>query len=256
MAFPTMTIEKIELFNNRHTIAFSTLRTAKNPQHPYDGFNICHYTGDKTMHIADCRNALADLIDVTADKLIIPRQNHSANVAVINSFPIKEISVENIDALITNIPGIALCINTADCVPIVITDLQAGIIAAVHSGWRGTVAKIAVKTIKEMILLGAKQDRIKVVMGPSICAECFEVGEEVAELFRNSFPGSRSVIDSYPKPHIDLSRAICAQLTEAGIQTKNIISPPICSHCNPDRLFSARHLGINSGRTATVAMLR
>lgn len=251
-----MTIEKIELFNNRHIVAFSTLRSAKNPQCPYDGFNICHYTGDDPMHIADCRKALANLLDITTDRLIVPRQTHSTNVAVISSFPIKENHIENVDALITNIPGIALCINTADCIPIVMTDTQAGIIAAVHSGWRGTVAKIAVKAIKEMTLLGAKHDRIKVVMGPSICPECFEVGEDVAEIFRNSFPGSKSVIDCYPKPHIDLSRAISAQLTEAGILTKNIASPPICSHCNPDRLFSARHLGINSGRTATVAMLR
>ncbi len=256
MTFPAMTIKKIELINNRQVVAFSTLRDATNPQHPYDGFSICHYTGDDPVHIANCRNALADLLNVTADRLIVPRQTHSANVAVISSFPIDENSIDNVDALITNIPGIALCINTADCVPIVMTDPQAGIVAAVHSGWRGTVAKIAVKTIEEMMLLGAKRDRIDVVMGPSICLKCFEVGEEVADIFRKSFPGSKSVADNYPKPHVDLSRAICAQLTESGILPKNIVTPPICSHCYPDHLFSARHLGIKSGRTATIAMLR
>lgn len=252
-----MMIEKIELFNTDRVTAFSTFRSAETPELNYDGFSICHYTGDSPAHFNACRNALSNELGISKDCLVIPRQTHSSHIAIIDRIPVEDTAcLEETDALVTCLHKVALCINTADCVPIVMTDERTGIIAAVHSGWRGTVSGIAAKTVGKMIALGASIDNIKVAMGPSICPGCFEVGNEVAEIFEKEFPGSGCVNRDLNKPHIDLSAAIRHQLGKAGIHRENISQPPLCSHCNPDTLFSARKQGIDSGRTATVIMLR
>lgn len=252
-----MTIEKIELFNTGRVTAFSTFRSAVTPESNYDGFSICHYTGDSPVHFNACRNTLSNELGIAKECLIIPRQTHSSHIAVIDRIPVEDAAyLENTDALVTRLHRVALCINTADCVPIVMTDERAGIVAAVHSGWRGTVSGIAARTVEKMIDLGASTGNIKVAMGPSICPGCFEVGNEVAEIFEKEFPGSGCVIRNFYKPHIDLSAAIRHQLGKAGIHKENILQPPLCSRCNPDILFSARKQGIDSGRTATVIMLR
>lgn len=252
-----MAIEETELLRDLRPsiISFSTLRDSKEPSLPYDGFNACHYTGDSQEHIADCRRMLSDHHGIDQTRLIMPRQTHSANIAVVDRLPMPTEELENIDALVTALPEIALCINTADCVAVVMADVSAGVIAAAHSGWRGTEAEIAVGTLRAMEALGARAERIRVAMGPSICKDCFEVGEEVARRFRGKFPPG-TVIDTLSKPHIDLPRAIASSLTAAGVMPGNIACPTECSHCRPDRYFSARRQGINSGRTLTVIMRR
>lgn len=231
--------------------AFSTTRGhSASDENPYSGFNVCHYVGDSVEHVAMCRCYLSKSIGITPDKIIIPRQTHSANIAVITD---PHIELNDIDALVTSQRGIALCINTADCVPLLMADTQAGVIAAVHSGWRGTVARIAARTVKSMIALGASPERIHAAMGPSICPECFEVGEEVAEVFLSEFKECNNiVINSHPRPHINLPAAIVQTLIDEKIAAEHIALPPVCSKCNPQEFFSARHLGINSGRTLSL----
>ena len=93
-------------------------------------------------------------------------------------------------------------------------------------------------------------------MGPCICPDCFEVGEEVASIFKKEFPFVSGIVMSGPvKPHVDLPEAIRVTLIEAGLPTGYITMPPACSHCNPALYFSARRLGIKSGRTLTAAKL-
>lgn len=263
--------------------AFSVKRSAPRPDLPYSGFNICHYTGDSPSHIDACRQALAERLRISTDRLIIPRQTHSANVAVINRIPFPPDLLEDVDALVTPLRGVALCINTADCVPLIMADPHAHIIAAAHCGWRGTVSQIARKTIDTMIALGADPVRIHAAMGPSICPRCFEVGSEVADQFLNIFGSSPILpprdLSSSPqstnnptaakphdpkaaqnqdstaaKPHIDLPKAIAQTLIQAGVPATNITPPPACSHCHPDQFPSARTLSINSARTPTLIL--
>lgn len=235
--------------------AFSTGRGAVNPADPYDGFNACHYTGDDPVHIAGCRRRLCDALSVPSESLVIPRQTHSARVAVIDTVPVNRESLEGVDALVTSLPSVALAVNTADCVPVVMADPEAGVIAAVHSGWRGTVDRIVAKAVTGMVALGADPSRISAAMGPCIGPECFEVGEEVAERFETEFPGDSTVI--YPttgsqRPHVDLPRAVAATLIAAGVRSEAIAMPPACSRCDHRRFFSARRLGVGSGRTLSV----
>ncbi len=230
------------------------MRGDSTTDYPYSGFNVCDYTGDKPEHIADCRNLLCADLGITPDRLILPRQTHSASVAVIHDGTVP--SLDGIDALVTDTPGIALCINTADCAPILLADSQAGVIAAVHSGWRGTLARISAAAVKAMTELGAEPSRIKAMIAPSICIWCYEVGKDVADLFIKEFTYSPELIDnSLDRPHISLSAAVTITLTQAGIKEENIDMTDFCTHCN-DEFFSARKLGTHSGRMASVIMLK
>ncbi len=254
-----MDIAKADLLDisvsGSHIRAFSTLRTAEDPSLPYSGFSVCHYTGDDIGHVAACREALAKELHIDAGQLIIPRQTHSANVAIIDSIAFDQPQLEDTDALVTCLDDVALCINTADCVPIVMADAEAGVIAVAHSGWRGTAARIAALTVEKMTRLGAVSERITAAMGPSICRECFEVGEEVADVFRKEF-GHQTVREAAPRPFVDLPLAIALTLEQAGVPAANISMPHACSHCRPDLYFSARRLGIASGRTLTLIIRR
>lgn len=246
-------IVKLPLLHLPGITAFSTMRDADDPADPYSGFSVCHYTADNPAHVADCRKVLAAGLGLEPDHLIIPRQSHTANVFIVDETPVDDRCVENVDALVTRNEPVALCISTADCVPIVMADPDAGVIAAAHSGWRGTVADIAGKTVRAMLSLGARAERIHAATGPAICADCFEVGKEVAEVFRNTYPHTPGIVrDNFAKPHIDLRLAITHSLVEAGISPKHITASGACPHCDPDRYFSARRLGTASGRTLTL----
>lgn len=179
-------------------------------------------------------------------------------MAVIDRVPFPAESLEDTDALVTSLPDTALCIHTADCVPVVMADAAAGVIAAVHSGWKGTVGRISALAVNEMAKLGADPARIVAAMGPCIGPECFEVGPEVTERFTEAgFPDS--IIVPQPagaRPHIDLPGAVAFTLKECGLTEGNIHLPPACSRCRPDTYFSARRLGVASGRTLTVIVRR
>lgn len=254
---PNNKIEYINLFSIPGITAFSTCRGCIIEGDNYSGFNACHYTGDDINHVYDCRAVLCEVLDINQSDLIIPRQTHSLNVAVINETPVNVDYIENVDAIVTTLPDVAIAVNTADCVPIVLIDEVARVIAVVHSGWKGTVGRIVAKTVATMVECGANVSRIEVAMGPCICGDCFEVGDEVVELFKNAgFDNPKVILKGYAsRDHIDLSQACRQSLLEIGILDENIIMPTVCSRCNPSKFFSARRLGINSGRTLTVVKL-
>lgn len=237
-------------------VAISTCRGCVVEGDNYSGFNACHYTGDDMAHVEGCRKELCKELGINRESLIIPRQTHSLNVAVVDTIPFDAEKLENIDALVTTLSGVAIAINTADCVPLVFADEVNKVIGVAHSGWKGTVGSIASKTVAKMIQCGASLSHIKVAMGPCICGDCFEVGHEVVEQFvNNGFDSSQVILNHYqPRPHIDLPQACRQSLIEIGIRDENIQLPTDCSRCNPHEFFSARRLGINSGRTLTVVM--
>lgn len=251
---PVKLPERIEYDLGSGIKAFSTLRSARSADEPYSGFSVCHYTGDDPAHVEACRDELCRGLGIDRRHLVVPRQTHSSEVAVVTEANLDTLNLEGIDALVTAEAGIALCINTADCVPLLMADPEAGVIAAVHAGWRGVIAGIAVKAIRVMESLGARADRINVAMGSSIGPCCFEVGEEVAAKFEETFgPDPDDIIDrSREKPHINLGIALDAQLVHAGLMPLNIALPRVCSRCRHEDFFSARRLGIASGRTLSL----
>ena len=222
----------------------------------YGMFNACHYVGDNPDHVALSRAALARYFGVEPSRLVIPRQTHSSIVNVVNGTESSAI-LEGVDGIVTTAEGVVLCVNTADCVPVLLVDEQARVIAAVHSGWRGTVERISAVAVGEMCRLGASPHRIKVAMGPCICRTCFEVGEEVTERFVAEFPAQRDIVicDPGKRDHIDLGVAIRHTLEDAGVLREHISQPIACSHCAGSPYFSARRLGVASGRSLTAIML-
>lgn len=236
--------------------ALSTLRGATRPTDPYDGINCCHYTGDTPQHIQTSRTLLARHLRIPLQKLIIPRQTHSANVATI-THPHHIPPLTDTDALVTNLPRTPLLIHTADCVPIILHDPHTHTIAAIHAGWRGAIADITTHTVNAMTTLGAHPSHIIAAMGPAICPRCFETSPQIAAQFPPhliTYPQHPSGSPATPRPHADIPALIRLQLIKAGIPPHHISMPPLCTHCNPHILFSARHHTINSGRITTLIL--
>lgn len=229
--------------------AFSTRRGECAPTQPYSGFNVCHYTGDDPAHIAECRDSISRHFGIPTERMITPRQTHSSNVLTLTSLPVSSDELENIDAVVTNLTDIIIGVNTADCVPVVLADPIAGIAGVAHAGWRGAVGGVVEATINIMIALGSDTANIRAVMGPSICAECFEVGEEVAIRFDDD-----CVIRTRgKKPHVSLHKYITNTLCKCGLNISNItpFNTSLCTRCHPDEFWSARKAGIESGRVFT-----
>lgn len=244
-------------FLAEHIIAFSTERHCTNAAALYDGFNITHYCGDEEEHVLDCRKQLGELLGIPECRIVVPRQVHSVHI--------EEVTEENrvdlfggTDALITKLEGVCIGVSTADCVPLLFHDTRTDAIAAAHAGWRGTVARIGVLTLKAMQdAYGTRPEDVACVVGPSIGPEAFEVGEEVYEAFAEAGFPMNDIAFRHPetrKWHIDLWQANAWQLLQAGVQEKGIQVSGLCTYTNNARFFSARRLGINSGRIFTGIM--
>lgn len=241
----------IELLSIGGYRVYSTVRGIS-PDHaaePYAGVNLCHYVGDSPAHVAACRSALAEAFGTTPSRLIIPRQTHSTRVLSISSSIPSPEQCEDVDAVVSSITDIITGVSTADCVPLMMVDPVASVSAAVHAGWRGAAAGIASRALEAMTALGATPGDIRAVMGPSICADCFEVGPEVAA----RFPAECVITEGYPRPHVSLQNALSRELLSAGLHAGNIapFSTDLCTRCHPSVFFSARRLGVASGRVFT-----
>ena len=201
---------------------------------------------------------MCDYLNIPHQNLIIPHQIHQSQCLVIDQGFVhsskvdKKELLEGKDALITNLSNVCICISTADCIPILLYDLSNKVIACVHAGWRGTAMRIISKVLNEMEKhYGTEPSRCKAVIGPGISLKNFEVGDEVYDLFmEKGFPMNR-VSKRYNKWHIDLPECNRVQLLECGVEEESIQSCGICTYDNCQDYFSARRLGINSGRILT-----
>ncbi|GGA45157.1 peptidoglycan editing factor PgeF [Pelagibacterium lentulum] len=155
------------------------------------------------------------------------------------------------DALVTDQPGIALGILTADCVPILLADPESGIIGAAHAGWRGAVGNILAATVNAMAELGAGVEDIVVAIGPSISAPAYEVGDTFAQMIREQFPHTSDFLATkgYEKPHFDVPGLVRHQAEDLGLATFEQVGG--CTYHSPELYFSHRHAthsGTRAGR--------
>lgn len=178
--------------------------------------------------------------------IVTPRQTHTSNVAVVTS---PDQSFPDTDALITQRPDIAVGVRTADCVPILLHAPDIKALAAVHAGWKGTAGRIVGKTIERLISLGADPHHIHAAIGPCICGNCYNVSEDLIELFENIGLGAsirRWTIDYESgkriddgSPRINLPEANWIIMREYGIDNNNIESTPFCTlHYHTDKTIS------------------
>jgi len=152
------------------------------------------------------------------------------------------------DGLVCDRPGAVLAAFAADCIPILFAEPEARVCGAAHAGWRGTVAGIARNMVAAMQALGARPDRIRVALGPSIGPCCFEVGPEVVAAFSTALGDVPGLVVAGPhKDHIDLRVASRAILERAGVAPDHIDDRPPCTRCEPERFFSYRRDGRAGG---------
>ena len=240
--------------------AFSTKRGESGGN--YAGINITHYCGDSAEHVAQCREQLCAQLGIGDNRLILPRQTHGCSSIVIDEQFMsadKETQsnlLQGIDAIITTLPRTCIGVSTADCVPILLHDKSAGVIAAVHAGWRGTVSRIAKECITLMLnRFKCNAANIKAVIGPSIGCDAFEVGDEVYVAFKEAEFKMEKIATRKEKWHIDLWEANRLILKECGLAEENIEVCGLCTRTHCEEFFSARRLGINSGRIFNGIML-
>jgi polyphenol oxidase len=215
---------------------------------------------------------------ITSDAaLITVRQIHSDVVHVSSTASAKPLQG---DAILCGQPGLLLGIQTADCVPILVADPQRRVVAAVHAGWRGTLARIAAKTLGRMQLeFGTRPEDVIAALGPAIGPCCYEVGPEVAQAFSGQFaeaaewfegPFERLATGEEPNPlpwltmmppghepppervQLDLRAANRWQFVRAGLNPRNIAVSALCTSCRNDLFFSYRKEGAGTGRMMSV----
>lgn len=227
----------------------------------YASMNCTPYTGDDSECVHRNQARLRSLLPVQDTELVIPYQTHGTTSRVIDktfltsSSEERQMLLQGIDALLTDLHNVCLCISTADCIPLLLYDARHQAIAAVHAGWRGTVQRIVRNTLWQMHeLYHTNGSDVYAIIGPGISLDAFEVGDEVYEAFRNEgFPMSRI---AYRQPethkyHIDLPAANQLQLQDFGIPVRQIQNSGICTYTRYEDFFSARRLGIQSGRILT-----
>lgn len=234
----------------KNVVAFTTTKNTLNASSP-------RFTGDSESIYKSNRMLLAEILNIPEKQFVFPRQTHTSCVAEINNIPQSEL--KETDALITNRSEICICVQTADCVPVLIYDCAQNIIAVVHAGWRGTVNKIVEKTIQKMnINYRSLPQNIYAAIGPSIGPEVYEVGNEVVDYVRHNFIKTEKLLvkNESGKFHFNLWEANKQLLLSNNIPVENIEVLEECSFELADKYYSARREGIATGRMVSGIYLK
>jgi len=244
-------------------VAFTTTRQGGVSQGAYASMNINPFCGDTEANVTANRQLLADELCIDEKHLLVPHQVHGIDSRMIAgeffSLPerIQTMLLENTDIIMTSESNVCVGVSTADCIPVLLFDEEHHAVAAIHAGWRGTLARIAHKGVADMVhSYSTIPAQLKAVIGPGISMDAFEVGQEVYDAFAEKGYPMEQVAVRKNKWHIDL-KAICRmQLEQAGVPHDAIVDADICTYTQHDDYFSARQLGIESGRLYTGIMLR
>jgi hypothetical protein len=216
--------------------------TSRNPLSSREEFTLSYSSSPEKDKIRHNRIQLASAINIREEELYFPSQVHRTRIVHVTRKSLKEELLET-DALITNEKGICIAVMSADCVTILLYDKRNQAIGAVHSGWRGTVARILEKTLKQMSeTFGTKGEDLVAAIGPSVCQDSYEVGEEVVEAVHNAFGKESGLTIPQPtnKAKLDLWKANKLQLTAFGVPESRIEISGLCTVKNNNDFFSAR----------------
>ena len=217
---------------------------------PFDSFNLGDHVGDDPAHVAANRQRLSDIIGLDNNRVIYMEQIHSNTVTVVDGPTADGGPIEATDALVTTRRELALAVLVADCVPVLLSDTHAGVIAAVHAGRMGARNGIVKKTVEKMVELGATPANIHALMGAAASGDNYEVPEAMAHDVEAKLPGSLTRT-AKGTTGIDVRAGLLRQLLSLGVQM--IDSDPRCTIEDED-FFSYRRQG-TTGRQAGVVWL-
>jgi hypothetical protein len=272
--------------------AFSTRRGGASPA-PCAGLNLGFTESDQRARVEQNRRRFLDQLVGKDFAPASVRQVHSSHSWVVArdragqmayQLPCAAVSLPATqspagDGLMTAEPGILLTIRIADCLPLLLVDPQRRVVAAVHAGWRGALARVIEKAVGDLRrAFGSDPQKLVAALGPSIRACCYEVGEEVVEAFHGSFAGAEQFFQTLPhRPEaatdrhsilflsacppghapehvpatrLDLTAVARHQLASAGVKPANISVADYCTACRTDLFFSHRREGGRTGRQA------
>lgn len=210
-----------------------------------------------TRHPDDWK-AVAQAFGVCIDRVVTVDQVHGENIVTVDELNVLDVRTVHADALLTDVPGIAIGIETADCVPILLFDPIKPAVAAVHAGWKSTVKKIVQKTVHRMHEeFGSEPARLIAAIGPAIGPECYEVDERVMGRVRDAFSFWNEVSVPRGDDHwsLDLVKANKLELLQIGLAEQNVHSLGLCTSCRRDLFYSFRAEG-RTGRMLSVIMIK
>jgi YfiH family protein len=199
---------------------------------------------------------LAELLGVPRAPVARLKQVHGTTVVDVKGIPPGQVVVAGLgDALVTTEPGLVLAIATADCVPLVLVDLEAGALAAVHAGWRGTAAGVVDAALDALEARGARSSRLYALFGPSISRDAYEVGPEVLAALDGSLPEGAALPGRGDRCWLDVAACNEAALLRRGARPERIVRPRLCTFGEPGRFASYRRDAAMAGRIFTGAVL-
>jgi hypothetical protein len=216
---------------------------------PWDALNLGGSVGDDPARVAENWRRLEASTGLRFARV---RQVHGARVVRLDA---SSDPVEEADAVVTAASGVAACVSVADCVPVLLGDPITGLVAAVHAGWRGTVARVAAAAVQALARqAGAPPDRLVAAVGPSIGPCCYAVSPDLAARFQAEIG---PVVRGGPAPHLDLWEANRCVLIAAGMAPERVEVLGRCTACEPRAFFSHRRDAGRTGRQAAfIAPLR
>ena len=204
----------------------------------YRGLNVGLGSNDAAEHVATNRARVSAWMGVTPDRLLTLYQTHSPDALVVRDpWPGER---PKADAMVTDVPGLAIGVLAADCGPILFADPEARVIGAAHAGWKGALTGVLESTVEAMERLGARRQRIHAVLGPSISAANYEVGPEFVERFLAAEPANTVYFEpSASEGHslFDLNRYTVDRLRRAGVAADMIGR---CTYADEDSFYSYR----------------
>ena len=239
----------------------------------YASMNLSFTRGDKEEDVRENYRRIAASMGFSPEDIVTTDQTHTTNIRLVTSADkgkgvVRPKDFSDVDGLITSEPGIALATFYADCVPLLFVDPVRRAVGLSHSGWRGTAQGMGARTAEAMRkAFGSRPEDLLVGIGPSICRDCYEVSEDVADAFRMLFSEEgfqnlsirlHDVLSAKGngKYQLDLWKANEAVCLSAGIQPQHISVTDVCTCCNPDRLFSHRASGGKRGNLGMFVMLK
>lgn len=230
----------------------------------YSSMNFKEDGEDPVLNVRKNYRIAAGYFGCDPEKMIRPSLVHGKTVRQVvkadyGNGIVRESSILNTDGLITDHPGVTLVTTYADCVPLYFVDVKHRAIGLSHSGWRGTVLKIGRETLRAMEeAYHTRPEDVIACIGPCICKDCYEVGEEVFREFQEAYPEDMDILQAKEngKYDLDLRRANEAQLLEAGIRKEHLHVSDLCTSCNSSLFFSHRATAGKRGALAAFLGIR
>lgn len=224
----------------------------------FASLNFSDLEGDATDNVKRNRDILYEAFQICPEKFIMMNQVHGDRVMVIgDGMEVHPEGKRECDAMITDRPGVALVVKTADCVPILMLDSKRGVIGAAHAGWRGTAKNVAGKLVNAFVeKFSSRKEDIIAAVGPAIGRCCYQVDAPVYEAFA---PYYRNFFAPHKKEGawmLDLAGINRLQVEAEGVPPENISSADQCTCCLEEIFFSHRRDCGKTGRHANFIMLK